>query len=241
MLNTGIQYLLDDSMQTSLGQLIAAVHGDRVRRYRYDELGNRVKSWTGGKHDVGETTLHSYNALNQLIRTQEGDDVREYRYDGRGNLTEIAENGRSKARYVFDATNMMTEAFVAGKGRAKYTYNGLRDRVGKLEGPQGADDPAKKLRYVLDMTLPYNNLLMTLGPRNQSFVWGNELISANGNEKYYCLRDHLGSPIRLLDGDGTGTLLAYDEFGVPLAGAAQNGKGLHNPFGLFCQGLFLYC
>jgi RHS repeat-associated protein len=166
-----------------------------------------------------------------LIQTREGDDVREYRYDGRGNLTEIIENGRPAARYVFDATNMMTEAFVSGKGRAQYVYDGLRNRVKKIETPQGADEQVQETRYVLDMTRPYDNLLMSLGAQNQSFVWGNELISASGDENYYYLQDHLGSPIRLLGDDGADTPLAYDEFGVPLAGAAQGGRGLHDPFG----------
>lgn len=42
--------------------------------------------------------------------------------------------------------------------------NGFRARVKKLEELRNADlvpDPIKEVRYVLDMTLPYNNLLMT--------------------------------------------------------------------------------
>ena len=37
--------------------------------------------------------------------------------------------------------------------------------------------------------------------KNQSFVWGNELLSASGEESFYYLTDHLGSPIRLLGAD----------------------------------------
>jgi YD repeat-containing protein len=163
----------------SLGQLLSATHGEKIKRYRYDELGNRVKSWVGEKYSAGESTLHSYNAMNQLIRTQEGDAVKEYSYDGRGNLTKLTENGQLKASYTFDATNMMTAAFAVGKGRAEYTYNGLRSRVKRND-----------VRYILDMTRPYNNLLMTQGAQNQSFVWGNDLISAHGAENYSYLQDH---------------------------------------------------
>jgi YD repeat-containing protein len=85
-----------------LGRLVAAAHGGAIKRYRYDELGNRVSSWQNG-----ETVTHSYNKRNQLVRTQEGEAVREYRYDGRGNLTGISENGQLKQRFEFDATNMM--------------------------------------------------------------------------------------------------------------------------------------
>jgi RHS repeat-associated protein len=110
-------------------------------------------------------------------------------------------------------------------------YDGLRNRVKKIEEIQGADDPVKEIRYVLDMTRPYDNLLRTRGAHNQSFVWGNDLISASGDENLYYLQDHLGSPIRLLGGDGPGTPLAYDEFGVPTADSVRGSEARHNPFG----------
>lgn len=226
-----------------VGQLIAAVHGDQIKRYRYDELGNRVKSWVGEKYSDGESTLHSYNAMNQLIRTQEGDAVKEYGYDRRGNLTRITENGQLQASYTFDATNMMAEALAPGKGQAEYTYDGFRNRVKKLEELQGTGftpDPVKEVRYVLDMTLPYDNLLMTQGQKgqNQRFTWGNDLISADENDMIYYLQDHLGSPIRLMGGDVVGAAIAYDEFGVPLAGGAHGNQKLNNPFGLLSRGTF---
>ena len=83
------------------------------------------------------------------------------------------------------------------------------------------------MRYILDLTRPYDNLLMTEGAQNQSFVWGNELLSASGNESFHYLNDHLGSPIRLM-GESETDALAYDEFGVALVGADKN---LNQPFG----------
>jgi len=106
---------------------------------------------------------------------------------------------------------MMVAAFAQGKGTAEYTYNGFRARVKKLESlnpqalvqPQnpgkpgvnipdnttpapnipGANipDPYKEVRYILDMTRPYDNLLMTQGhnQQTQSFTWGNSLLSAS--------------------------------------------------------------
>jgi RHS repeat-associated protein len=68
---------------------------------------------------------------------------------------------------------------------------------------------------------------MTHGVQNQSYVWGNSLISANGEDTFYYLQDHLGSPIRLV-GEEQDAALAYDEFGVPLAG---EGKIINQPFG----------
>jgi len=215
----------------SLGRLVKAIHRNQTKEYRYDALGNRVEE-RGSRQQV----QHSYNARNQLIKTQEGNLTKEYSYNKRGNLTGITENGRLKAKYEFDATNMMVSAFAAGKGTAEYGYNGFRNRVRKLETLQGADtampDPTCEIRYTLDMTLPYDNLLMMHSTQNQSFVWGNSLLSSNGGDggdkfHFHYLQDHLGSPIRLL-GDDIDTPMAYDEFGVPLAGSGQN---QNNPFG----------
>jgi len=78
------------------------------------------------------------------------------------------------------------------------------------------------VKYVLDMTRPYDNLLAAKGTNqpSQNFVWGGSLLSASeGNESTHYLNDHLGSPIRLLDGSvdsgdsGHGDPFAYDVFG----------------------------
>ena len=90
-------------------------------------------------------------------------------------------------------------------------------------------DPTREMRYILDLTRPYDNLLMTEGSQNQSFVWGNELLSASGDSSFSYLQDHLGSPIRLL-GETEIDTLAYDEFGVPVVGAGN----IHQPFGFTC-------
>ena len=78
-------------------------------------------------------------------------------------------------------------------------------------------------RYILDRTLPYDNLLMTEGAQSQSFTWGNELIAAD--DMLY-LQDHLGSPIRLIH--NWQTPLAYDAFGVMTVGMTPN---VRQPFG----------
>jgi RHS repeat-associated protein len=140
------------------------------------------------------------------------------------------ENGTLKASYIFDSTNRMVEA-VTGKGTANYTYNGFLKRIKSLENIQNAGasipEPIKELRYILDMTRPYNDLLATDGTENQRFIWGNELLAAEGENSLSYLNDHLGSPIRLLGNEQEETF-AYDEFGVPSVGA---GTKLHNPFG----------
>ena len=205
-----------------VGRLISAAHGDMQKRYVYDSLGNRVTSMQNGVE-----TRYSYNARNQLIRLQAGEEVTEYRYDGRGNMVQTLVNGVSSAEFAFDATNRMTYA-VTGKGSAQYTYNGFLSRVGKLEKCANIPNPESEVRYTLDMTLPYDNLLMMRDSRKeQSFVWGNGLVSSIGDERFHYLQDHLGSPVRLLGENGLQDALAFDEFGVVTA-ASQKAA---NPFG----------
>ncbi|MCL2588673.1 MAG: hypothetical protein FWD84_04610, partial [Oscillospiraceae bacterium] len=199
----------------TLGRLTSVTRGSDTQTFQYDALGNRTQSQHGG-----ETTHYSYNAANQLIQTQTGGTVTDYGYDGRGNLTQITENGALKQQFRFDATNRMTHAVTAGVGQAAYTYDGALNRVKKLES-------AQEIRYILDRTLPYNNLLMTEGAQNQSFTWGSELISMSEQQDMFYLQDHLGSPIRQMGQFVQGIAQGYDVFGAPMKQALPNGQ----PFG----------
>ncbi|MCL2153368.1 MAG: DUF6531 domain-containing protein [Oscillospiraceae bacterium] len=225
-----------DYAYDSLGRLVQASRGWAKKEYTYDSLGNRTSSI-----EKSCTVFHEYNELNQLICTHNGDVTEEFSYDKRGNLTEVFANGELKAHYDFDATNMMVEAFSAEKGVAKYTYNGFRDRVKRIEQFNNTSlynangfhksESCLETRYIPDMTRPYNNLLMTEGSQPQRYIWGNELLEAEGEEEFYYLQDHLGSPIRLLDGGNDrehDIPMAYDDFGIPLVNA---GRTSSNPFG----------
>jgi len=217
-----------------LNRLVEATHGDNTKTYGYDNLGNRISSVHNGVQ-----TNHTFNARNQLVTTVDKDMTIKYNYDKRGNLTQVTENGIPAANYTFDTTNMMVAA-TTGNGTAEYAYNGFRKRVSKLESlhsvgtPYMASageipDPTTEVRYILDLTRPYDDLLATQGVQNQSFVWGNSLLSANSTDNsFHYLQDHLGSPIRLLGNDNAETM-AYDEFGVPEILA--NITNFNNPFG----------
>jgi len=227
-------------------QLISAINGDYIKQYGYDEVGNRISEIQNGIEKK-----HIYNKLNQLIRTKDGENTDDYRYDGRGNLTEITRNGLLKSKYSFDATNMMTEAINVAKGNVKYTYDGFRNRVRKLEqfaSPETLHanqlqsiSPDKEIRYILDMTLPYDNLLTiqtkvptTSDMQHQNFVWGEGLISSSGKSSesnFFYLHDHLSSPIRLIGMEEDHSLMAYDEFGVPKIIPRQDIEHFNNPFG----------
>ncbi|MCL2579849.1 MAG: hypothetical protein FWE32_07420 [Oscillospiraceae bacterium] len=197
-----------------VGRLISAKHNDKMNTYTYDNLGNRISGIQNGVE-----TTYSYNARNQLIRTTEPEVESSYSYDERGNLRKIVENipdlRPNVSKFVFDATNMMTRA-ETGKGSATYTYDGFRNRVGMLEklSDPGIPDPVREVKFTLDRTLPYDNLLATDGTSKQSFVWGNGLLSSlAGKDGFFYLQDHLGGPARLIGDAGLSEALAFDEFG----------------------------
>ena len=234
---------------TNTTETVQTSNNANTKLYSYDSLGNRIMSIQNiikdGVQDSTKTH-HTFNARNQLIKTFESDGktgtgdnttdytayhTTDYTYDKRGNLIGTAINSQLSQSFTFDATGMMTAAFTQGKGSAEYVYNGFRRKVGKLENPQIAmPNLAKESRYVLDMVLPYDNLLMVEGSESLSFVWGNGLLSGHkenvGSDSsqernmFYYLQDYLGSPIRLVGADGSYESLAYNEFGLP---KIQNG------------------
>jgi len=188
--------------------------GNPLRSYNYDHFGNRSRMI-----ENNQEISYTYNSLNQLISSTDG---KSYSYDKRGNLTQAFKDGNAVNAYAFGALNRLEKAFNFEQNLgASYTYNGLGNRVGKLEGTStqpvlptvGLADmslnPTKQIDDVLDLTKQYHNLLQ----RNEngdstSFTYDFGVLSSNDNP--YML-DELGSPVRFGD-----ELFVYDEFGTAL-------------------------
>jgi len=65
--------------------------------------------------------------------------------------------------------------------------------------PDGTTGEA--LKYVLDLTKPYDDLLAIEGGHGLCFIWGDELLMSEGTDpghSFSYLNDHLGSPVRLM-------------------------------------------
>ena len=210
----------------ALGRLTEARKDGRLlRRYGYDAFGNRTELAEGGKR-----TEYAYNALNQLVAKRDSQGETLYEYDRRGNLTELMENGALKNRYAYGALNRLERAEGVGGIAAEYQYNGLGHRTGK-EVKDGLN-PESRIRYVIDLTREYHNLLQKEEGKNcQTYLWdGNvagmsehspetEMASSGKLCRKYYLQDELGSPLRLSGADGNlGEACGYDEFGRDLYG-----------------------
>jgi len=194
-----------------------------TREYKYDAFGNRSDKHEGGRH-----TRYTYNALNQLILSTERDVNTSYSYDKRGNLTEIYKNEELTHQYHFGALNRLEKTFNHERELgASYVYNGLGNRIGKMEGKSLEPvlsttnleslmiHPSKRIDDILDLTKPYYNLLERREDETQtSFVYDFCVLSAEttGEKQVNYLLDDVGSPIRITGGIAD-ELYAFDEFG----------------------------
>ena len=213
------QYTYDE-----LSRLTGVSKDDKhIRTYGYDEYGNRSYMI-----DKGIRTDYTYNPLNQLLRLDNTKYRQVFNYDARGNLTQVKENGRLKNSYEFSPLNRLTRAVSYAGQIADFEYSGLGHRVGK----QISDDlnPTKNIRYTLDLTKQYHNLLqMVEDGQTKNYTWDFNVVSENnGGDNRFYMHDELGSPLRFADVEGALVdSYAYDEFGNDLSG----NQGGAQPFG----------
>ena len=172
--------------------------------------------------------------MNQLLSRVDAEMEETYTYDNRGNLSQITANGQIKNQYLYGALNRLEQA-MNGKGEAaSYQYNGLGHRVGKVIGKKSFQimnkldpvrilqnqtiNPEKQLRYTIDLTREYHNLLQKEEEGcAQTFLWDGNVagvVEDEATKGNYYLQDDLGSPIRLADKTGNScAIYGYDEFG----------------------------
>ena len=195
---------------------LTSVHKDGalLHSYEYDAHGNRVRMIAQN----GITNYH-YNELNQLISKIDSTGEENYMYDSRGNLCQIDCNGKMKNRFVYGTMNRLIEARNAEGASAKYEYSGLGHRIGVTQYIDSSDAEIR-IRYVLDITKQYDNLLQEEKDGEiQTYLFDSRvagIVHGNGMRTYF-LHDDMGSPTRLLNQEGN-TLEAYgyDEFGCDL-------------------------
>lgn len=207
--------------------------GRKLRCYQYDSFGNRTCM-----EDYAEDMryVYTYDNMNQMIEkmsspiseSEETESHTTYVYDGRGNLTGEYCNGRLRHGYTYNMANRLERSW-DDKGReADYIYNALGQRTGKCCGE-------KTEEYLLDLTKPYNNLI---GVKEQDgtkkFFWdANVAVMEDKWQKlHYYMQDELGSPLRVLYGNGNGDIYGYDEFGREISCQGNYGsQGEKQPFG----------
>lgn len=212
-----------------------AQNGQTLRTYSYDAFGNR-SSKTEYQTAGGLVTTYRYNTRNQLLQETNANGTKDYAYDHRGNLLSVTSGEEVLRAYGFDAANQMNSSMGMTDGQIKkavYQYNGLGHR---MEQSIAAGDaaPEQTIRYTLDLTRQYHNLLQkTENNVEQTYFWdGNVMgMEEEGREHFY-FQDDLGSPMRLADEAGRSEeTYGFDEFGNDIRTAKDIFKDSLQSFG----------
>ena len=194
-----------------------AQNGKALRAYGYDAFGNRSSKTE--YQTAGElVTTYRYNTKNQLMQETDADGTKDYAYDHRGNLLSVTSGEEVLKAYGFDAANQMSSSMGMTDGtiqKAVYQYNGLGHRMGQSIAT-GDAAPARTIRYTLDLTRQYHNLLQKTGSGpDQTYFWDGNVagMEEEGRDHFY-FQDDLGSPMRLTDETGRSEeAYGFDEFG----------------------------
>ena len=200
-------------------------NGKTLRSYGYDAFGNRSSKTE--YQTAGElVTTYRYNTKNQLMQENDAGGTKDYAYDHRGNLLSVTSGEGVLRAYGFDAANQMSSSMGMTDGiiqKAVYQYNGLGHRMGQSIAT-GDAAPARTIRYTLDLTRQYHNLLQKTTDRrtdgnllhsSQVYFWDGNVagMEEEGRDHFY-FQDDLGSPMRLADEAGRSEeAYGFDEFG----------------------------
>lgn len=207
--------------------------GRKLRCYRYDSFGNRtcMEDYTEDMRYV-----YTYDNMNQMIEktvsviSESGETGLHttYTYDGRGNLTGEYCDGRLRHGYTYNTANRLEKSWNDKGRKADYIYNALGQRTGKCFGE-------KTEEYLLDLTKSYNNLIgVTEQDGMKKFFWDDNVavMEDKWQKLHYYMQDELGSPLRVLYGNGNGDIYGYDEFGRDVSCQGNYGRqGEKQPFG----------
>jgi RHS repeat-associated protein len=187
--------------------------GALVAEYAYDARGNRVSERSvSGKID------YSYDAADRLSTRKEGQILRNYRYDANGRLLQVFKDDILEYDYAYDTWGQL-ESVQGPKGRTVYTY----DAFGKL---RSRSCNGHTEHFIFDPFAPSNNLLSWThdGQQTNYLSTSVALLALNDTSGKLdtAFRDHLGSPLRVLDETGCSlSSYSFDEFGV-----SQKNEGL---------------
>ena len=201
-----------------MNRLTGVMHdGQQLRSYSYDAFGNRRRK-TEYTQNGKLITTYGYNTKNQLTTENSENGIRNYSYDHRGNLLSVTSGEEVLKAYGFDAANQMSSSMGMTDGiiqKAVYQYNGLGHRMGQSIAT-GDAAPARTIRYTLDLTRQYHNLLQKTGNnQEQTYFWDGNVagMEEEGRDHFY-FQDDLGSPMRLTDEAGRSEeAYGFDEFG----------------------------
>ncbi|MDF2961041.1 MAG: hypothetical protein K0S39_2776, partial [Paenibacillus sp.] len=190
----------DDGQLISLTQ--TGANGTYTESYGYDDNRNRTSREVTGS--TAETAVFGdYGKLQQVGWVA-------YEFDNDGYLKK-----RGNDEFRYGTRGELLEVLVNGAETIRYTYDGIGRRTAR-------EDQNGTIQYLYGN--PMDPMLLTASINSQGDITeyyynDEELLVAigRGNEKYYVVTDGVGTPLRVMDANGTIVKkLRYDSFGVLL-------------------------
>jgi len=206
--------------------------------YQFDKVGNITAKLGTGDWGLG-TTTYGYDKLYQLINSTNSQNSETFSYDKTGNRTDSTVNANNEltqspdATYTHDANGNTVTRAVNGQNTA-YSYD-ARDRLTGIMLPDGKlisytyDPFGRRISKNVNGTITHyiyadegligeyaadgtNQKAYTWQPDS---TWGtNPVTLTTGNSTYYYHNDHLGTPQKITDEQGTVVWSAtYSAFG----------------------------
>ena len=236
-------YHYNNANQLVAEQMWKAGRAENGRVWKIDvEEGQPGLSGISGLSNAAQEKTYCYDRRGNLITVNQGEELlKQFIFDPANRMSQSAGNADGiwkQAVYQYNGLGQRVEQEIwnlpdvseaHGRNMAETTRQYMAGTTGQLAVlPQ---NPEQSIRYTLDFTKQYHNLLHlgdTQNGKNQTFYWDGNVVSMqeeSGEESFY-LQDDLGSPMELLDAEGEiREAYAFDEFGVPLvvqSGFIQN-------------------
>ncbi|HEX6243668.1 MAG TPA: RHS repeat-associated core domain-containing protein, partial [Polyangiales bacterium] len=139
-----------------------------------------------------------YGPAGQLLEAHGTEGITDYRYDAEGNLTEKEEPGQRLWRYRWNGAGMLTHVVRPDGEEVSFAYDALGRRIAKSHG-------GTTTRWLWDGNVPLHEWVEPERPTTwlfepESFA---PLAKLSGVQRCAIVTDHLGTPVRMLEADGS--------------------------------------
>ncbi|MBI4747115.1 MAG: hypothetical protein HY774_01385 [Acidobacteria bacterium] len=190
-----ITYDLADQLKTY--SKVNSSGGPTLHTYNYDTAGNRTD-----ENIAPGTKNFTYNNVNQMLTSQVGSGtIKNYVHDNNGNLT-----GDGTRTYEYNDRNDLT-AIVEGTKRFEFTYDGLGRRYKMVYKTNGVTTFTR--RFIWCGAQPCYEQYNTAGQPGATKRYFAQGV-LEGSDKYFYMRDHLGSVREVMKNNNTTVEARYD-------------------------------
>ncbi len=204
---------------------VAGIH--KTTRFAYDAVGNRVGVSPNEGEDATRASFDPADQLTALLR-KDGSVLESFTYDQNGNLTERRQEDE-RTTFAYDAADRLvgvSRTEERERSSTAFAYDGDGNLRRETRTGEEQDDPARTLRYTLDLAGPLSQVLTASDGKDEAlFLYGLQRIAAFGKDARFYASDVRGSVRATTDERGKVRSVAnFDAWGVPKDESEGNAK-----------------